>query len=109
MKIRECVLVTFLGVVSACTSTTKIVQSNPEICHFPGGKTFVEAPAWVCGTPVEGYPVSAVGSFKATEATSREQAVLNGRAALALEIKSTIKIEGSNDTKDLSIDYIDSI
>jgi len=82
------------GVVacSGSSETAKVEPAKPvvdvEVCVFPG--TDVAAPRWVCGTPVDEYELSAVGSFRKTKAgvsTARNQATAQGRAALAAQMK----------------------
>ena len=85
------------GVVACSSSseTTRIepvkLEQDPNLCYFDD--TEVRAPDWICGTPVEGYPVAAVGSFRDTKAGTsfaRNQATMDGRVQLATEMKAKV-------------------
>jgi hypothetical protein len=85
------------GVVACSSSseTTKIepvvLEQDPNLCYFDS--TEMRAPDWICGTPVEGYPVAAVGSFRDTKAGTsfaRNQATMDGRVQLATEMKAKV-------------------
>ena len=86
-----------IGVVACSSSseTTRIepvkLEQDPNLCYFDD--TEVRAPDWICGTPVEGYPVAAVGSFRDTKAGTsfaRNQATMDGRVQLATEMKAKV-------------------
>jgi len=70
---------------------TKLEVDDPNVCEYPNSKT--RAPDWVCGTPVDGYPIAAVGTHRSTKAGvshARKMATQNGRTALAAEMKTLI-------------------
>jgi hypothetical protein len=85
-----------LGAVACSEKTTSIepttvVGPDPNECYYPGSET--RAPDWVCGTPVEGYPVSSIGSFRGTGAGisfARNQAAADGRVQLATEMRAKV-------------------
>ena len=58
--LRNLVAAATATLLVACSSTTTPVQEPVAECVFADGSG-KEAPLWVCGTPVEGYPLSAVG------------------------------------------------
>ena len=76
-----------LGVILLfCSSTLSYAEEDlkdPNLCYFPSNESLVRAPDWVCGTPVEGYPIAAVGSYKASESLLRRQAVTDAKDQLA--------------------------
>ena len=89
------VMLTGVVACSSTSETTKIVpvalEQDYNLCYY--GNSEMRAPDWVCGTPVEGYPVSAVGSFRETKAGTnfaRNQATMDGRVQLATEMKAKV-------------------
>lgn len=65
-QIGAALILTGVVACSGSSGTTKIepvaLEQDPNLCYFDN--TEVRAPDWICGTPVEGYPVAAVGSFE---------------------------------------------
>ena len=88
--------------VSACSTTDKNetvqLEAAPD-CLFQDGKT--AAPMWVCGSPVEGYAASAVGSWAKSSAGQgfmKQQASAQARVELAQSIRTQV----SNQIKQFS-------
>lgn len=84
-----------MAACSQTAETTKIepakLDLDPNLCYYSG--TEMRAPDWICGTPVDGYPVSAVGTFRDTKAGvsfARNQAAMDGRVQLATEMKAKV-------------------
>ncbi len=91
-QIGAALILTGVVACSGSSGTTKIepvaLEQDPNLCYFDN--TEVRAPDWICGTPVEGYPVAAVGSFRDTKAGTsfaRNQATMDGRLQLAAQMK----------------------
>ena len=84
--------------MAACSQTAETTKIEPakldldtNLCYYSG--TEMRAPDWICGTPVDGYPVSAVGTFRDTKAGvsfARNQAAMDGRVQLATEMKAKV-------------------
>ena len=70
VQLSAALMLTGLVACSSSSETTKIepvaLEQDPNLCYFDS--TEMRAPDWICGTPVEGYPVAAVGSFRDTKA-----------------------------------------
>ena len=88
-------MTTFVSCSGSSESTriepAKLEVADPNDCVYPNSQT--RAPEWVCGTPVDGYPISAVGEHRATKAGvshARKMATQNGRTALAAEMKTLV-------------------
>lgn len=78
----------FGSVMVACASTTKVAE-----CNWPD-KPDKEAPGWICGEPVEGLAVSAVGFSEKSAAGiafTRNKAAADARTQLANQIG--VKVE----------------
>jgi len=84
------------GVV-ACSSNTvnmepvALEELDPNECYFDG--TDRKAAAWTCGFPVEGYPITGVGTFRQTNAGTsfaRAQAEMAARIQIANNMKVKI-------------------
>jgi len=91
-QLAAALILTGVVACSGSSETAKVEPAKPvvdvEACVYPGSD--VQAPRWVCGLPVDGYELSAVGSFRSTKAgisTARNQATAQGRAALAAQMK----------------------
>ena len=89
------IMLTGVVACSGSSGTTKIepvaLEKDYNLCHYDD--TEMRAPDWICGTPVEGYPVSAVGSFRGTKAGisfARKQATMDARVQLATEMKAKV-------------------
>ena len=95
VQLSAALMLTGLVACSSSSETTKIdpvaLEQDPNLCYFDSTK--MRAPDWICGTPVEGYPVAAVGSFRDTKAGTsfaRNQATMDGRVQLATEMKAKV-------------------
>ena len=86
-----------LSSIVACSSNTvnmepvALDELDPDECLYDG--TDMRAPAWTCGFPVKGYPVTGVGIFRPTKAGNsfaRAQAAMDARVNIATEIKAKI-------------------
>lgn len=84
------------GCSSAPTSSVNTTSQDqelyakygPEVCTFKDGKS--PAPAWVCGEPLDNYPV--VGIAFSNSGSIRE-AVAKARVDLAARIRTTVESE----------------
>ncbi len=88
-------VVGILAVVSlaACSSNPKEEVAEVPDCTFPDAPE-IAAPAWICDEVIDGFPVSAVGSYRPTKAGhqfQKTQAVAAGRNALASRMKVHVK------------------
>ncbi len=76
-------------VLVGCASKQQPQVLTPVVeCAFPN--TTAAAPLWVCDAPVEGYDVTAVGSFQKTAAGpqfQKDQAAASARTALAQRMR----------------------
>ena len=95
VQLSAALMLAGLVACSSSSKTTKIepvaLEQDPNLCYFDS--TEMRAPDWICGTPVEGYPVAAVGSFRDTKAGTsfaRNQATMDGRVQLATEMKAKV-------------------
>ncbi len=80
------------ALLGGCASSPPQVAAVPD-CTFPDAPE-VAAPAWICDAPVEGVEVSAVGSFRKTQAGvqfQKTQATANARNQLAANMKVHVK------------------
>lgn len=80
------------AVLSGCGSNP-VAPAVVADCTFPDAPE-VAAPLWICDAPVEGVAVSAVGSFRKTQAGvqfQKTQATANGRNQLAANMKVHVK------------------
>ena len=92
-------LVAVLALITACSTNkekeTVVLEPLPD-CLFQNGQTI--APMWVCGSNIEGYTASAVGSWAKSAAGQgfmKQQAAAQARVELA----QSIRIQVSNQIK----------
>jgi len=80
---------------NATEPTAEKSESSPtNPCYFPD--TTELAPDWVCGEPVEGYSLTAVGmaenrSGRRSENMLKNMALMNARVSLASQQQSTVE------------------
>ena len=95
------IAVLLFAVYTPASNSTELVthksntsEVDPHPCHFP--ETTHLAPGWVCGEPVEGYSLTAVGmaenrSGRRSENMLKNMALMNARVNLASQQQSTVE------------------
>lgn len=77
------------GLLGGCASN----PAKLDYCTFPDAPG-TQAPEWVCSGPVEGIPVSAVGSYRKSAAGynfMKQQATASARIELASQFQTYVK------------------
>ena len=99
-----------ISLVAACTPASNTTEPTAEKsessptnpCYFPD--TTELAPGWICGEPVEGHPLTAVGTAeKHLSKTSKvfQQSMATNDARIKLVRKKQQKVKGLIKTKTL--------
>lgn len=82
-----------MGLVACKSAPAQQTVAAPIVeCPFPGSTT--PAPLWVCDNPVEGYPLTAVGTYEKTAAGiqfQKEQAAAGARTELATRMRVQVQ------------------
>jgi hypothetical protein len=106
LRFHALAIITSIALV-ACSGSS--VKDEFAECTYPDAFD-VKAPAWVCGQPVEAYPMAAVGSTAKSAAGfdfMKEQASTSARIALAQQmevhvtnmVKQYIETTGQGDSE----------
>lgn len=106
-----------VSVIAACSSTNSVLDTTAKDqalydeyiadCTFKDGQT--AAPKWICGYPIDDYPVTETGyseSGSESEAKARALVKLAGRIQTVIESEATLTSTSNNRRSDKSFEEV---
>jgi hypothetical protein len=99
MKVRSLLIAGTVSLLAACSSNEPVPMPMAD-CVFADGSN-QEAPEWVCGAPIEGLDLSAVGYADKSGAGANFMKQMAATAA-RVELAQTMKVEVENMIKQYS-------
>ncbi|MBF38684.1 hypothetical protein [Idiomarina sp. UBA4520] len=106
-----------VSIIAACSSSNSILDTTAKDqalyneyiadCTFKDGQT--AAPKWICGYPIDDYPVTETGyseSGSESEAKARALVKLAGRIQTVVENEATLTSTSTNRRSDKSFEEV---